>query len=122
MSIEVRLDRAQSLRLATEGLAAVEVGVVVDLDEGLQRDAEPLAVAQHSPVMIGQAPGARIDIQVLIEPALLSLTSQFRITIAPAQSPVAAAGAGVVFEYLDPVAGIAQFVGGHESSHARTQD
>src|ERR1700733_1363696 len=50
-----------------------------------------------------------------IEAALLSVSAQFCISVAAAKRPVTAARAAVVLEYLNAVAGVAQFVGGHES-------
>ena len=121
MTVVVGFDRAQPLRLTAERLVAVQIGIVVDLHEWFERNAEALAVAEHSAVVIRQPPRTGIDVQTRIEAAFLGLTAQLRIAIASPQRPVAAAGAGVVLQYLDPVSGIAQFVGGHESGHARPQ-
>src|SRR6202011_4365754 len=98
------LDGAQSLRLAAKRLAAMQVGVVIDLHEGLERDTKPLAVTEHSAMGIRQPPRTRIDVQVRIKSALLSLSAQLRVAIAAAQRPVAAAGARVVFQHLHLVA------------------
>src|SRR3984957_19950760 len=106
MALIVGLDRAPPLRLAAEGIVAVQISVVVDLHEGLERDSQPLAVAQHPAVVIWQPPRAGIDVQARIKTALLGLSAQLRIAIASAQRPIAAAGPGVVLQYLDPIAGI----------------
>ena len=92
MAVIVGLDRAETLRLAAKGLAAVHVGVVVDLQEGLERDAEPLAVTEHAAVVIRQPPGTGIDVETGIKLALLGYAAQFGEAIAAAQGPVAPAG------------------------------
>ncbi len=121
MAVVVCLDGAQALRLAAKCLATMQVGVVIDLHEGFERDSKPLAVTEHSAMVIRQPPRTRIDVQVRIKSALLSLSAQLRVTIAAAQRPVAPAGARVVFQYLHLVAGVAQFIGGHESGNTGTQ-
>src|ERR1700761_6842674 len=70
----------------------------------------------HAVVMVGNAPGARIDIQTWFEFAFLAEAAQFGVTIAAAQRPVATTGASVVFQYLNFVAGAAQLI---RRSHAR---
>ena len=122
MPLVVGLDLAVALRLAAERAAAVQVGVVVDLHERLERHAEPLAVAQHAAVVIGNAPRTRIDVQVLVELALLRDAAEFRVAVAAAQAPIASARPAVVFQHLHLVAGVAQLVGGAHAGHARAQN
>src|SRR5476649_103874 len=115
MAVVIGLDGPQTLRLAAEGLAAVHIRVVVDLHERLERDAEPLAVTEHPPMVVRQAPRTGIDVMTRIEAALLGVSAQFRVSVATSKRPVAAAGPPVVLEYLNAVAGGAQFVGSGKS-------
>jgi hypothetical protein len=64
------------------------------------------------------APRSRIDIQAWIELAVLLEAAKLRVVVAAAQGPRAAAGALVVFEYLDLVTGAAEFVCSDEPGHA----
>ena len=66
-SLVVREQVAKALRLAVESLSAVHIGVVVHLQERLERDAEALRVMEHAAMMIGNAPGARIEIEPALE-------------------------------------------------------
>src|ERR1039457_6087181 len=116
MTLIVGLDAAKALWFAAEGLPAVNIGVVVHLDERFERQSQQLAIIQHAAVVIRNSPRPRVDIKTGVEAALLSSAAQFGVAVAAAQSPVAAAGAIVVLEHLHPVAGLAQLVGGH---HAR---
>src|ERR1035441_3343422 len=104
MALIVGLDGAEALRLAAEGVAAVNVGVVVNLDERFERQPEQLAIIQHAAVVIRNSPRARVDVKTRVELAFLRGSAQFDITVAAAQSPVAAAGAVVVPEHLRPAA------------------
>src|SRR5258706_4332709 len=96
MTLVVGLDRAQPLRLTAERLVAVQIGVVVELHEWLERNAKALAVAQHPAMVVRQPPRTGIDVQTRIKTALLGLSAQLCIAVAPAQRPVSAAGPGVV--------------------------
>ena len=58
--------------------------------------------------MVRQAPGTGVDVQALVELAVLGFAAQFGISVAAAQGPVAAARFRVVFEHLHLVAGLAQ--------------
>ena len=121
LALVVGLDLAIALRLAAEALLAVHVGVVVDLDERLERHIQLLAIAQDAAVMIRQAPRTRIDVLVFIELALLGVAAEFRVFIPATQRPVATPRARVVLEHLHLVAGGAQLVGCHHAGDARTQ-
>src|SRR6056297_757087 len=71
MTTEIGRNLAVSLRLAAEGVAAVEVGVVVLLDEGLKLDAETAAVIEDGVVVVGDAPRAGVEVVPFFEtPAL----------------------------------------------------
>ena len=120
-AVEVCLHRAVALRLAAERADAVQIGVVVDLDERLERHAEALAVIQQAAVVVGDAPRPRVEIQAGIELAVLHGAAHFGVAVAAAQRPGASAGAVVVFQQLDPVAGPAQLHRGHHAGHTRAQ-
>ena len=60
MAIIVGLDFAIALRFAAKGVARMDEGVVIDLDERLERDAEAPAIIHHPMMMIGNAPGTWI--------------------------------------------------------------
>ncbi len=99
----------------------MQEGVVVDLHEILERHAEQAAVRQQAVVVVRYAPRARVDVEAGVEFAVLGLAAEFGVGVAAAQAHGAAAGAGVVFQHLHPVAGLAQFVGGDHAGHARTE-
>src|SRR4051794_19435233 len=69
MPLEVGLDIADPLRLAAERMGRVKQRIVIELDEGLQRDAEPLAIIQHGAMMIGNPPRTRVEIEALLKSA-----------------------------------------------------
>ena len=48
MALKIGLDVANALRLAAERRRGVEQGVVIELDERFERDAEPLAVIEQA--------------------------------------------------------------------------
>src|SRR5260370_35253083 len=83
--------------------------VVVQLLEGLQLDAQTLAIVEQSVVVIGNAPRAGIEIQVLVELAFLRRAAAFGIGAAASQRPVAAPGTAVEFQNLHLVAGLTRF-------------
>ena len=82
VTVIVRLDVAEALRLTAECLAVVNVGVVIALNESLELHAQELAVAQHASMMIGQAPRPGIDVEPRIESALLSESAELGVPIA----------------------------------------
>ncbi len=88
MAVEIRLDVAEALRLAAKRLGRMDIGVVVDLGEGLQRDIEPVDVMQDALVVIGQPPGAGIDILAGIELDMLGGAAQFGVGVAAIKRPV----------------------------------
>ena len=115
LAVEVRLDVAIALRLAAERVGGMDIGVVVDLGEGLQRHAQPVDVMQDALVVIGQAPGAGIDVLAGIELDMLGGAAQFGIGVAAIERPVTAAGAAVIFQHRHFIAGVAQL---HRRDHA----
>src|SRR5258708_2943842 len=121
MPLIVGLDLPKAPRLAAEGAAAVQIGVVIHLQERLERHAEPLAVAQHAAVVIGDSPGTGIDVQVLVESALLSESAELRVAVAAAQTPIAPACTAVEFQHLHLVAGVAQLEGCAQPGQARSE-
>src|SRR5690625_7394852 len=88
MPLKIGLDLADALRLAAEGLAGVEKGVVIDLLERLQLHAEAFAVGEQSLVMIGDPPGAGVKVEPFVELALLGGPTQLRDFIPTAYRPV----------------------------------
>ena len=122
MALIVGLDLAITLRLAAECAAIVQVGLVIHLYECFERHAQHLAVVEHAPVMVRNAPWARIDVQVLVEYALLNGPAQFGVPVAAAQRPVAPARPAVEFEHLNTIARVAQLIRGRHARHAGAQD
>src|ERR1700722_13222693 len=121
MPLIIGLDLPIAPRLSAEGPAAVQIRVVVYLQERLERHTQPLAVAEHAAVVIGNSPRTGIDVQVLVEPALLGKTAELGITVPAAQAPITAARTAVEFQYLHLVAGVAQLVGGAHPGDARAE-
>ena len=80
------------------------------------------AVVQHRGVMVGNAPRTRIQIEILVEFTGLRRTAEFGIGIAAANAPIAASRAIVVFQYLNLVAGVAQFECGRHAGEPRAQN
>jgi hypothetical protein len=61
-AVEVREYVAQALRLAAEGIPCVQIGVVVDLDERFEADAQALAVVEDAAMVIGNPPRSWIEV------------------------------------------------------------
>ena len=95
---------------------------VIHLHEGFQRNLEALAVLQHPEVVVRNAPRTGIQIQSRSELYLLREAAQLGVGVAAIQRPAAAAGAVVVFENLNLIAGVAQLECGRHAGHARAQD
>ena len=95
---------------------------MIELDEGLERDAEALAIIEQGAVMIGNSPRPGIEIEAFFEVAGLRRAAELRKTVAAAQRPVAAAGAAVEFQDLDLVAGRAQFQCGRHAGKTGAED
>src|SRR4030095_9317351 len=96
------------LRLAAECALRVHISVVVDLDEGLERDAEPLAVIEDRLVVIGNAPGSGVEILPLVKRARLTCAIDLGDAVAAPDRPAAAAGACFAFQQLPPIAGTSE--------------
>ncbi len=111
-----------ALRFAAERFFRMHVRVVVESVERFQRHLEALGVIEHAEVVIRQSPRARIDVQARIEFAFLFESAEFGVFVAAAQRPRTSARALVVFENLDVVAGLAQFVGGDETGETCAQN
>ena len=115
MALEVGLDLADALRLAAERLGRMQIGIVIELLERLERHAQPLAVIEQAVVVIGNAPRPGIEVEAGVELAFLRRAAQLGIAVAAAQRPVAAAGAVVELEHLHLVAGLAQLQRRHHA-------
>src|ERR1700736_1206542 len=122
MALIIGLDLTIALRLAAKGPAAVQIGVVIDLEERFEGHTEPLAVAENASMVIGNSPRPGIDVQVFVEPTLLGESTEFRVAAAAAQAPIAPAGTIVVFQHLHLIARVAQFIGGAHPGNARSED
>ena len=81
----VRAIRTIALRLAAERMLRMQIGVVVDLHERFQRDAQHAAVVQQILVMMRNPPRARIDVQALVEFAMLGGSAEFGKRVATTQ-------------------------------------
>src|SRR5712671_6510143 len=122
MPLQVCLDLADSLRLAAERTGAVQQRIMIELDERLERDAEPLAIIQNRAVMIRNAPGPRIEIEPFLKAAGLGRTTQFGKTVAAAQRPVAPTETAVELQHLNLVARRAQLERGCHPGETRAED
>src|ERR1700722_13214246 len=100
----------------------MQIAGEIDLREGLERHLEALAIIEHRPMVIGNAPRTRVQIQALRELHVLREAAELRIRVAAIQRPVAASGSIVVFEYLHFVAGVAQLERGGHACQTGTQD
>ena len=88
----------------------MDQGIVVELDKGLQRHAEALAVMQQRAVMVRNAPGAGVQVMAIGELHILGGAAEFRVLVAAIERPVPAAGAVLVFQDLDLVARLLQLI------------
>src|SRR5262249_4330562 len=107
---EVGLNVTVTLRSATKGTRRVEIGVVVDLDERLERDAEALAIIEQTAMVERDSPWSRIEIETGNEIAFLLRAAELDITVSAAERPTAPANPSGIFEHLDRIAGLAQLV------------
>src|SRR5450432_1758413 len=96
--------------------------VVIQLNEGLERYAEPAAIVEQRVVVIGNSPRPRIEIEAGVEFASLSGAAEFGVNVAAPDRPIAAAGAEVVFEDLNLVAGAQEFERRRHSRQTRAQN
>ena len=121
-ALEIRLHRADTLRPAVERLGRMKQRIVVELNERLQRHAETAAVIEDRVVVVGNAPGPRIEIETVGESAGLGGAAEFGVDVAAADRPVPAAGARVVFENLHLVARAPEFVSRRHSRQTCAED
>ena len=103
------------LHTVAKPVAVVDERRVVQLDEGFQRNTERLAIMQKGAVVIGNAPRPGVEIIALGKADLLRRATELGIGVTAVKRPVPATGAIVVFDDLDLVAGLAQFMGGEHS-------
>jgi len=122
VALEIRLDLAHPPGLAAECPGRMQERVVVQLLEGLQLDAESLAIIQQPVVVIGNAPRAGIEIKPFVELAFLRRAAQFGVSVAAAQRPVAATCAAVELEHLHLVTGLSQLQRRRQARQSRAQD
>ena len=118
---KIGLDVANALRLALERLGRMQERIVIELDEWLERDAEPATIIQDRVMVMGNAPRPGVEIEAGVEFAALGLAAELGIDVAAPQRPVPAAGARVVFEDLDLVAGPLKLDRRGHSGQARPQ-
>ena len=100
----------------------MQEGIVVELDERLERDPETAAIIQYRVMMIGNAPRPRVQVQARIELAGLGGSAKLCVDVAPSYRPVPAAGTEVVFEDADAVARALEFDRRRHSGKAGAQD
>ena len=62
MSLKISLDGANALWLPAECARSMQISVVIELDERLERDLEAFAVVEDGAMMIGNPPRPRIEI------------------------------------------------------------
>ena len=108
LSLEIGLDGANTLRLAAERAGGMQQGIVIELDERLDRDIEALAVVEQRAVMIRNPPRPGIEIKSVVEFADLLLAAELDISVAAAQCPVATARPLIEFQHRNLVSGLAQ--------------
>ena len=114
--------RTASLRPAVERLGRMKKRIVIELDEGLERHAEPAAVIQDGMVMVGDSPGPGIEIEAFVERASLRGAAEFGEGIPAAQGPVAAACPAVELENPHLVSGLAQLQCRRHAGKAGAED
>ena len=121
-AVEIGLHGPVTLRLTAEGALRVQVGVVVDLDEGLERDAEALAVIEQRPMVIGDAPGTGIEVEALVEVTILSGAAEFSVAVTAANGPGAATDAVIILQHLNMISRPAQLIGRDEAGYSGAED
>src|ERR1700722_4851808 len=83
----------------------MQIGVMVELDEGLKRHPETAAIVQDRVMVIRNAPWPGIEIEAGVELAPLRRAAELRIDVAASERPVSSARPEVVLEYANLVAG-----------------
>jgi hypothetical protein len=78
----IRGQCVEALRRAAKGFGAVDIGVVVELDEGFEADPELAAIMQQRAVMVRDAPRAGVEVIARLKIDLLNRAAQFLIGVA----------------------------------------
>ena len=81
---------------------------MVKLDERLERDAETLAVIQNGAVVIRDPPRSGIEVETLLELAILPRTAKFCVGIPAPQRPVSASRPVIELQNANIVSGLPQ--------------
>ncbi len=121
MALEVDRQLLVALRLAAEGIGAVDQAVVVHLDEGFQLHPELLAVMQQGAMVVRDAPGAGVEIVARSKAHGLDRTADFLDPVAATNGIGAASCAALELQHLHLVAGLGQFIGGQQTRQPATQ-
>ncbi len=119
---EIGLDVPNALRLAVERGRRMQEGVVIELDERLERDPEPAAIIQDRVMMIGNPPRSRIDVEAGIELASLGRPAEFGVDVAASERPVASARTEVELEDADAISRALEFDRRRHSGEAGAQN
>ena len=104
-AVEIGLDVADPLRLAAERRRGMQISVVIELDERLERNPEATAIIEDGVMVIGNPPRAWIEIEAGVEGAGLARPAELGEHVAAPDGPVPSARTIVVFEHAYPIAG-----------------
>jgi hypothetical protein len=124
LAADVRGDLLLANRLGGErpfGPAEVHEGVVVVVDEDLERHPELLGVMQHGLVMVGEPPRTVVDVEPVVEVAGLGRPAELGKGKSLPGRLAASARERARLKQHDLVAGVRQFVGRRESGDPRAQ-
>jgi len=110
------MQRPESLRLAIESLGRMQVHLVIDLDERLERQLWALCMVEYALMVIQNPPRPWVQIKPVSKIAVLGGTAEFCITITAPDSPDPTTGAVVAHERLHVVARVPQLEGRDYSS------
>jgi hypothetical protein len=67
----------------------MQIGVVIELDKGLERHPETAAIVEDRIVVIGNAPWSRIEIEAGVELAFLRRSAELGVDVAAGLSSFA---------------------------------
>src|ERR1700730_2759924 len=76
----------------------MQIGVMVELDEGLKRHPETAAIIQDRVMVIRNAPRPRIEVEAGVELAPLRRAAELRVDVAAPEAPIPPARTRVVLE------------------------
>src|ERR1700733_12596921 len=96
----------------------MQIGVMVELDEGLERHPETAAIVQDRVMMIRNAPRPGIEIEAGVELAPLRRAAELRVDVAAPEAPVPPTRTQVVFEDAHLVACALELDRGRHSGEA----